>query len=101
MKCLVRTVNTSTLVKRTLKKRLTEHKAAVKKGDENNGIAMHAWKKDHRLNWKRATVKTKAKQYWKRRILEALHIHREQSLMNVDCGLQINETWKSVITPKQ
>ena len=84
--------------KRTLKKRLTEHKAAVKKGDEHNGIA---WNKDHRPDWEGATVKTPAKQYWKRRILEALHIHREQSLMNLDCGLQINKTWKSIITPKQ
>ena len=30
--------------KRTLKKRLTKHKAAVKRGDESSGIAMHAWK---------------------------------------------------------
>ena len=37
--------------KRILKKRLPEHKAAVKKGDEKYGITIHVWKKDHDMDW--------------------------------------------------
>ena len=28
---------------------MTEHKAAVRRGDRNNGIAIHAWDDDHRI----------------------------------------------------
>ena len=35
---------------RTLKKRLVEHKAAVKRRDKKNGTAVHAWEKQHRMN---------------------------------------------------
>ena len=59
---------------RTLRKRLTEHKAAVRRQDQNNGIAVHAWRINHRPDWESASVKTTAKHYWKRRILEALFI---------------------------
>ena len=39
--------------KRNLKQRLMEHKGAVRREDRTNGIATHAWDKDHRVNWKR------------------------------------------------
>ena len=29
---------------RTMQKRVTEHKTAVRKNDKNNGIAVHAWR---------------------------------------------------------
>ena len=35
---------------RTLEKRLSEHKTAVKKNDAKNGIAVHAWTNQHQLN---------------------------------------------------
>ena len=41
---------------RNLKKRLVEHKAAVKRCDTKNGIAVHAWKQQHRVNWDEASV---------------------------------------------
>ena len=34
---------------RTLKKRLTKHKVAVKKCNNKNGIAVHAWKYVHQV----------------------------------------------------
>ena len=34
---------------RTLRKRLTKHKAAVKRCDNKNGIAVHAWKSGHQV----------------------------------------------------
>ena len=41
---------------RTLQKRLVEHKAAVRRGDTNNGIAVHAWDQQHRVDWENASV---------------------------------------------
>ena len=41
---------------KNLKKRLVEHKAAVKRGDMKNGIAVHAWEQQHRVNWDEANV---------------------------------------------
>ena len=31
--------------------------------------------------------------YWRRRVLEALHIHQQHQTSNLDCGLNINATW--------
>ena len=42
---------------RTLEKRLSEHKGAVKRNDTKNGIAVHAWKTQHKVDWESATVK--------------------------------------------
>ena len=72
----------------------TEHKAAVKRQDQNNGIAVHTWKMNHRPDWETASVKTTVKHHWKRRILEALHIQKQKSTINLDCGLHM---WKPVI----
>ena len=77
---------------RTLEKHLSEHKAAVKKNDPKNGIAVHAWANQHQVNWEAASVKQEERIYWRRRVLEALHIHQHQT-SNLDCGLNINATW--------
>ena len=45
---------------RTMQKRVTEHKTAVQKYDKNNGIAVHAWKADHRIDWEAARVRARA-----------------------------------------
>ena len=41
---------------RNLQKHLMEHKAAVRRGNRNNGIAVHAWDHDHRVDWEAARV---------------------------------------------
>ena len=41
---------------RSLQKRLTEHKYAVKNNDRKNGIAVRAWDMDHRPDWEAAEV---------------------------------------------
>jgi predicted GIY-YIG superfamily endonuclease len=41
---------------RNLKKRLVDHKAAVRKGDRKNGIAVHAWEKEHEVDWSNAHI---------------------------------------------
>ena len=39
------------LMVRTMEKHLSEHKAAVKKKDTKNGIAVHAYVNQHKVNW--------------------------------------------------
>ena len=78
---------------RTLEKRLSEHKNAVKKHDTNNGIAVHAWNLQHQVDWDAAKTRATEEHYWKRRVLEALHIHQQQQSSNLDCGLAINPSW--------
>ena len=56
--------------------RLVEHKAAVRRGDTNNGIAVHAWDHQHRVDWEKASVLKQEPGYWKRRVLEAIEIQR-------------------------
>ena len=72
-------------------KRLSEHKTAVTKHKTKNGIAVHSWANKHQVNW--ATVKQEERGYWKRRVLEALHIHQQPRASNLDCGLTINPSW--------
>jgi len=55
---------------RTLKKRLAEHKQAVRRFDENKPF------------------------YWRRRILEAIRINSHSSTMNLDCGLHLSNLWR-------
>ena len=35
--------------------------------------------------------------YWRRRVLEAMHIHCRQQTSNLDCGLAINPSWLPVL----
>ena len=66
----------STLEKngRTLEKRLSEHKGAVMRHVVKNGIAVHEWTKQHKVDWQAAAVKHVEANHTKRKIIEALHI---------------------------
>ena len=57
---------------RTLKKRLAEHKQAVRRFDEKNGIAVHVHQHDHHIDWESARVVENETFYWKRRVMEAI-----------------------------
>ena len=59
---------------RSLQKRISEHKTAVKRGDRNIGIAVHAWDSQHQVNWEGATIKEVEEHQWRRKTLEAIHI---------------------------
>ena len=78
---------------RTLKKRITEHKAAVRRGDKNNGVAVHTWEQQHHVNWEGAKVINSEQHYTKRRVLEAIWIHKTKINSNLDCGLSLNQIW--------
>ena len=83
---------------RTQRKWLTEHRAAVKKCDHKNGIAVHAWKSGHQVEWESAKVKEVAPNLAHRRIVEALHIHRTPNTTNLDCGLTLDSIWFPLLT---
>ena len=65
-----------------LEKRLSEHKGAVKRND----IAVHAWKRQHKVDWESATVKQVETNYAQKRTIEAIHIKRQLVTSNLDCG---------------
>ena len=37
--------------RRSLEKRLSEHRGAVKRNDTKNGIAVYAWQTQHKVDW--------------------------------------------------
>ena len=71
---------------RSLEKRLSEHRGAVKRNDTKNGIAVHAWKTQHKVDWDAATVKQVETNYVRRRTIEAIHIKRQEITSNLDRG---------------
>ena len=82
--------------KRTLQKRITEHKYAVKNNDRNNGIAVHAWDKSHRPDWEAAEILEVEPQHTRRRVLEAIWIKNTPEACNLDCGMNISEVWSTL-----
>ena len=73
---------------RTVQKRIAEHKTTVRKGDRNNGVAVHAWDTQHEVDWEKVEVISEERHFWRRRVLEAIHIRRSDNT-NLDCGLTL------------
>ena len=74
---------------RTLEKRISEHKGAVKRHD--------AWTKQHTVNWQAATVKHVETNHSRRKTIEALHIHLQQETSNLDCGRTLSPVWHPLL----
>ena len=70
---------------RTLRKRFIEHKVAVKKCANQNGITVHAWKPGHQVDWESAKVKEVVPNIAHRKIAEVLLIHQTPNTTNLDC----------------
>ena len=83
--------------RRNLKTRMTEHKGAVHRGDERNGIAVHVHQLQHGIDWESARVWMTARGYWNKRTLEAIQIRREHHTMNLDCGFHISPVWNPLL----
>ena len=79
--------------RRSLQKGIAEHKYAVKTNDRKNGIAVHAWDREHQPYWDAAEIVEMETHYWKRRVLEAIWIQETPLTCNLDCGLTLNKTW--------
>ena len=80
--------------KRTMKVRVAEHRQAVRKGDEKNGIAVHAHATNHSIDWEGARVHRTDKdsgreEYWK----YSRFARKEPHTMNLDCGLHFSPAW--------
>ena len=73
--------------KRLLEKRLSKHRGAVKRNDTKNGIAVHAWKTQHKVDWDAATVKQVETNYVRRRTIKVIHIKRQAVTSNLDCRI--------------
>ena len=69
------------------------HKAAVRRGDRNNGIAVHAWDEAHRVDWEGAKIREIEQQLWKRKALEAVHIHTQPTASSLDRGMALSDVW--------
>jgi len=82
---------------RTLKKQISEHKQAVRRLDSNNGIAVHVQLQDHPIDWEGECVTENEQRYWRRRVLEAIHIQNRPHSMNLDCGLHLSGFWNSTL----
>ena len=82
---------------RTLMKRMTEHKLAMKCGDTNNGIAVHAWDAQHHVDWDDAKIRETELNPWKRKVLEAIHTQAIENNNNLDSGLQLSHLWQAFI----
>ena len=62
---------------RNLRERLKEHQYAVNKKDMKNGTATHACQRQHMVDWSAAKVRCTEQHYWKRKVLEAIHIQQQ------------------------
>ena len=83
--------------KRNLKIRLAEHRQAVRRGDDKNGIAVHVQKCNHSIDWEGAIVEQVITKYWKRRTAEAILIRQQSPIMNLDCGLHFPSVWNPIL----
>ena len=84
---------------RNLQERVKEHKYAVQRQDDNNGIAVHAWTNDHVVDRPEAKVRTREQVTCRRKVLEAIHIQQEKrTTTNLDCGAQLNPIWSPLIS---
>ena len=78
---------------RTLCQPMTEHKRAVRNGDQNNALAVHVSKTQHSIQWEEAEVVTKEEHWTKRKIKEGLTIRDRRNNLNLDQGFQIDNNW--------
>ena len=71
---------------KTMKDRMKEHHRAVRRGDNNNSLAVHADTNDHHIDWQGAGVMDIERNQKQRKIKEAINIRRSRC-MNMDQGI--------------
>ena len=75
---------------RSLQKRITEHKYAVKTNDRKNSIAVHAWDMGHQPDWDAAEILAIESHYQKRWVLEAIWIQKTPQTGNLEI---LDQVW--------
>ena len=72
---------------RKLKRRIEEHKKAVRLADfENSALAEHAWTESHRVDWDSVSILARQNDYTSRSIKESTLIRTTRGTLNRDCG---------------
>ena len=76
-----------------MESRLKEHREACSRGQlERSGIAEHAWRHDHCIEWDDATVMDRASRHKELLVKEALHIWTAvgKDSLNRDGGVELH-----------
>ena len=89
------TVYTSEKLEETEEK--TEHRGAVRRNDTKNGIAVHARKTQHKVDWDASTVKQIETNYTRRSTIKVIHIKKQGVTSNLNCGRHLNPVWHPLI----
>ena len=86
--------------KRTANQRMKEHNADMRMGRvEKSAIAEHVHATGHEVHWE-ARVIEKEQHGGRRKVKEAIHIHRMQKRrgsVNQDCGWRLSKIWLDLI----
>ena len=75
---------------RSLQKRITEHKHAVKINNRKNSIAVHARDMGHQPDWDAAEILAIESHYQKRWVLEAIGIQKTPQTCNLEI---LDQAW--------
>jgi hypothetical protein len=69
------------------------------KGDKktDNGIAFHHKTTGHIFNFESVELLEKEENYWRRIILEGIHIKKGKNLANLKNGCEIDKCWDPII----
>ena len=78
--------------KRNLKIWLAEHRQAVRRGDDKNGITVQIQKCDHSIDWEDVWAELVILNYWKSRTAEAILIWQWSPTMNLD--RELHHPWQ-------
>ena len=67
------------------------------RNDEKNGIALHAHRSEHKVDWEAAKVRMMEDHPVKRKVLEAIAIQESNCTSNLDVGLTPNPIWRPLL----
>ena len=82
---------------RTFKIRMSEHKRAIKNGDQNNAISVHVHSTGHAILWDKCEIVGVEQNWRRRRIKEAILIRSTPNTINTDPGVHTNPSWNTVL----
>ena len=90
--------------KQRFKKRKAQHQGMVRHGNRKNGIAVHSWDEDHKIDWENSKIIDTERDFRKRLIKEVLYINADNPsqeithLMNIKKENDINPCWNQFLS---
>ena len=76
---------------------MSEHKRAIKNGDQNNAISVYVHSTGHPILWDKCEILGVEQNWRRRRIKEAILIRSTPNTINTDPGVHINPSWNTVL----